>query len=117
MRMLEKNRSVAAQFLKNRDAWIRALVEDDSLAHPTVRVGIHLAMRTDGREASKGAWPAVSTIAKATHVSVRAVINALAELEGYTDRERPGVKCGRSYVIAKRKRNTGNRYWINFFWE
>lgn len=106
--------SQAATFLKNRDSWIREVIGDTDLCHPTVRVGIHLAMRMNGTRQS-GAWPKMATIAKLTGVSVRGVINALKDLEGFNRKAKDW--SGRRYITAERKRNVGNRYWLNFWWE
>jgi hypothetical protein len=51
------------------------------------------------------AWPSTKTIAKSTGVSLRSVLNALTALEDA------------SYLLAARKRNVGNRYWLRFWWE
>jgi hypothetical protein len=104
----------AAAFLKKRDSWLRAMVEDQALSHATVRVGVHIAMRMNGARQS-GAWPSTQTIALSAGVSVRAVLNAIDELEGL-DRK-TGEWTGTRYLTAERKRNSGNRYWLNFFWE
>lgn len=104
-------------FLKNRDKWIRDVVADTNLSHPTVRVAIHIAMRMDGRDTARGAWPSVVRISERTGVSARSVLNALNQLEGYVDREQPGRQSGKRYIVAQRKRNAGNKYWLNFHWE
>ena len=104
----------AAAFLKKRDSWLRAVVEDRSLSHSTVRVAVHIAMRMNGNKQS-GAWPSVATIAQSSGVSVRSVLNAIDELCGL-DRK-TGDWTGTRYLTADRKRNSGNRYWLNFFWE
>ena len=104
----------ATAFLKKRDAWLRAVVEDPDLSHATVRVAVHIAMRMNGNRQS-GAWPSTSTIAKSANVSVRSVLTAIDELSGI-DRK-TGEVTGNRYLIAERKRNVGNRYWLNFFWE
>lgn len=104
----------AAAFLKKRDSWLRAVVEDRSLSHSTVRVAVHIAMRMNGNKQS-GAWPSVATIAQSSGVSVRSVLNAIDELGGL-DRK-TGDWTGTRYLTAERKRNSGNRYWLNFFWE
>jgi len=104
----------AAAFLKNRDSWLREVVEDKTLAHSTVRVAVHIAMRMNGAKQS-GAWPSIATIAASSNVSVRGVLNALDELEG-KDRK-TGEWTGTRYLTVDRKRNVGNRYWLNFFWE
>jgi hypothetical protein len=101
-------------FLKKRDSWLRAVVEDENLSHSTVRVAVHIAMRMNGARQS-GAWPSTATIAKSAAVSVRAVLYALDELGGL-DRK-TGHWTGRRYLTIERKRNTGNRYFLNFFWE
>lgn len=106
--------SPAAAFLKKRDSWLRAVVEDENLSHSTVRVAVHIAMRMNGAKQS-GAWPSVSTIAKSSTVSVRAVLYALDELCGL-DRK-TGDWTGVRYLTIERKRNTGNRYFLNFFWQ
>lgn len=103
-----------AAFLKKRDSWLRAVVEDRDLSHSTVRVAVHIAMRMDGRKQS-GAWPSVATIAKSANVSVRGVLNAIDELCGLN--RKTGEWTGRRYLYAERKRNVGNTYWLNFFWE
>lgn len=104
----------ATAFLKKRDSWLRAVVEDRDLSHSTVRVGVHLAMRMNGNRQS-GAWPSVATIAKSAGVSVRSVLNAIDELSGLN--RKTGEWTGTRYLTVERKRNTGNRYWLNFFWE
>ncbi|MPR62733.1 helix-turn-helix domain-containing protein [Ochrobactrum intermedium] len=91
-----------AAYLKNRDLWIRMLVDDIDLSHATVRVGLHLAMRINADD--KAAWPSTATIAKLTGVSVRSVISALQALEDA------------GYLLCARKRNVGNRYWLRFKW-
>ncbi|HBQ33376.1 MAG TPA: hypothetical protein DD739_11950 [Ochrobactrum anthropi] len=91
-----------AAYLRNRDAWIRMLVDDLDLSHATVRVGLHIAMRINGTD--KDAWPSTATIAKLTGVSVRSVISALQALEDA------------GYLLCARKRNVGNRYWLRFKW-
>jgi hypothetical protein len=93
----------AAEFLRNRDKWIRELVEDDRLSHAAVRVGVHIAMRINADD--RAAWPSTKTIAKATGVSLRSVLSALTALEDT------------GYLLAARKRNVGNRYWLRFWWE
>lgn len=104
----------ASAFLKKRDSWLRAVVEDKRLAHSTVRVAVHIAMRMDGRKQS-GAWPSIRTISTGAAVSVRSVVYALDELCGL-DR-RTGDWTGVRYLSVERKRNVGNTYWLNFFWE
>jgi hypothetical protein len=104
----------ASAFLKNRDSWLRAVVEDRALSHSTARVAVHIAMRMNGNRQS-GAWPSTATIAKSSNVSVRSVLHAIDELCGL-DRE-TGEWSGVRYLTAERKRNTGNRYWLNFFWQ
>lgn len=106
--------SPTATFLKKRDAWLRAVVNDSNLAHPTVRVALHIAMRMDGRKQS-GAWPSTKTISKETGVSMRGVLYAIDELCGRDRKE--GSWSGVRYLHAERKRNTGNTYWLNFHWE
>ena len=106
--------SPAAAFLRKRDSWLRAVAEDLALAHPTVRVAVHIAMRMNGNKQS-GAWPSTKTIAKAVGVSVRSVLYAIDELSGL-DRK-TGKWTGVRYLTVDRKRNTGNRYWLNFHWE
>ena len=104
----------AAAFLKKRDSWLRAVVEDKTLSHSTVRVAVHIAMRMNGAKQS-GAWPSTATIARSAAVSVRAVLYGLDELCGL-DRK-TGHWAGRRYLTIERKRNVGNRYFLNFFWE
>lgn len=104
----------AATFLKNRDSWLRAVVEDSDLSHSTVRVAVHIAMRMNGNKQS-GAWPSTATIAKSAQVSVRSVLTAIDELSG-VDRK-TGEITSRPYLTVERKRNVGNRYWLNFFWQ
>jgi hypothetical protein len=104
----------ASAFLKNRDSWLRKVVEDETLSHATVRVAVHIAMRMNGNKQS-GAWPSVATIAKSACVSVRAVLNAIEELEGRDRKTRDWT--GTRYLTIERKRNSGNRYHLNFFWE
>ncbi len=104
----------AAAFLKNRDSWLRAVAEDRDLSHPTVRVALHIAMRMNGNKQS-GAWPSMATIALSTGVSVRAVLHAVDELCGLN--RKTGEWTGKRYLTVERKRNTGNRYWLNFFWQ
>jgi hypothetical protein len=104
----------AAAFLKKRDSWLRAVVEDHDLSHSTVRVAVHIAMRMNGNRQS-GAWPAVDTIAKSSGVGVRSVLRAIDELCGLN--RKTGEWTGTRYLTAERKRNVGNRYWLNFFWE
>lgn len=106
--------SPTTAFLKKRDAWLRAVVNDVRMAHPTVRVALHLAMRMDGRKQS-GAWPSTKTIAKSTGVSIRAVLYAIDELSGRDRAE--GNWSGVRYLHVERKRNIGNTYWLNFHWE
>jgi hypothetical protein len=103
-----------AAFLKNRDSWLRAVVEDPDLSHATVRVAVHIAMRMNGARQS-GAWPSIATIAQSCGVSVRSVLYALDELCGL-DRK-TGHWTGRRYLTIERKRNSGNRYWLNFDWQ
>lgn len=100
--MLKKVETTAAEYLRNRDAWIRMLVDDLDMSHTTVRVGLHIAMRINGED--RVAWPSTKTMAKLTGVSVRSVISALHSLED------------NGYLIASRKRNVGNRYWLKFKW-
>lgn len=104
----------ASAFLKKRDSWLRAVVEDHDLSHATVRVAVHIAMRMNGNRQS-GAWPSTDTIAKSAGVGVRSVIRALDELSGLN--RSTGEWTGTRYLTAERKRNVGNRYWLNFFWE
>lgn len=110
----------AAAFLKKRDTWLRAVVEDHNLSHATVRVAVHIAMRMNGNRQS-GAWPNTATIAKSIGVSVRSVLYAIDELTGLNrktdDPKKPREWTGTRYLTAERKRNVGNRYWLNFFWE
>lgn len=103
-----------AAFLKNRDSWLRAVVEDRALSHSTVRVAVHIAMRMNGARQS-GAWPSTATIAQSAGVSVRAVLYGLDELCGL-DRK-TGNWTGQRYLTIERKRNVGNRYWLNFWWQ
>jgi hypothetical protein len=104
----------AAAFLKKRDSWLRKVVEDETLAHATVRVGVHIAMRMNGSKQS-GAWPSVETIAASCNVGERSVLRAIDELCGLN--RATGEWTGTRYLTAERKRNAGNRYWLNFFWE
>lgn len=104
----------ASAFLKKRDSWLRAVVEDQDLSHATVRVAVHIAMRMNGNRQS-GAWPSTETIAASSSVGVRSVIRAIDELSGLN--RKTGEWTGTRYLTAERKRNTGNRYWLNFFWE
>lgn len=104
----------ATAFLKKRDSWLRAVVEDADLSHSTVRVAVHIAMRMNGNKQS-GAWPAVATIASSAHVGVSSVLRAIDELSGLN--RKTGEWTGTRYLTAERKRNSGNRYWLNFFWE
>jgi hypothetical protein len=104
----------ASAFLKKRDSWLRAVVEDRDLSHSTVRVAVHIAMRMNASRQS-GAWPSVATIAASSHVSVRSVLNAIDELCGLN--RKTGEWTGTRYLSAERKRNVGNRYWLKFFWE
>lgn len=104
----------ASAFLKKRDSWLRAVVEDHDLSHPTVRVGVHLAMRMNGNRQS-GAWPSTETIAEVAGVSVRSVLYAIDELSGLN--RKTGEWTGTRYLSVVRKRNFGNRYHLNFFWE
>lgn len=104
----------AAAFLKKRDSWLRAVVEDHDLSHSTVRVAVHIAMRMNGARQS-GAWPAITTIAESCGVGERSVIRAIDELLGLN--RKTGEWSGTRYLTADRKRNVGNRYWLNFFWE
>ncbi len=106
--------SPAASFLKRRDSWIREVVKDEKLSHPTVRVAIHLAMRMNGKKQS-GAWPSLNTIAAHAGVSKRSVIYAIDELTGLNRKTEKWD--GNRYIAAERKRNSGNRYWLNFWWE
>lgn len=100
--MTKKTPNEIREYLKNRDLWIRLLVDDLDMSHTTVRVGLHIAMRINGSD--REAWPATKTIAKMTGVSVRSVITALQALE-----------TG-GYLLCSRKRNVGNRYWLRFKW-
>lgn len=100
--MQKTPKSEITEYLQNRDEWIRLLIDDLDLSHATVRVGVHIAMRINAED--KDAWPATKTMAKMTGVSVRSVISALDALE------RGG------YLLVKRKRNVGNRYWLRFKW-
>jgi len=104
----------ATTFLKNRDSWLRAVVEDRDLSHPAVRVAVHIAMRMNGNKQS-GAWPSIETIAASSGVSVRSVLYAVDELSGLN--RKTGEWTGKRYLTVERKRNTGNRYWLNFFWQ
>lgn len=101
--MTEKN-TKTAEFLKNRDAWIRAVVNDPSMEHTTARVAVHLAMRM--RAAQQFCWPTIDTIAKETGVSRRAVSNALDKL------------CADDHKLILRtsRPNVGNIYALNFPW-
>jgi hypothetical protein len=105
----------AAAFLKRRDSWLRAVVEDPNLSHSTVRVAVHIAMRMNGARQS-GAWPSIKTISDSSAVSQRSVVHALDELSGLVDRKTLDWS-GRRYLAIERKRNTGNRYHLNFWWE
>ena len=99
----ESKPSATAAFLRNRDMWIRAVVESPDLGHAAVRVGVHIAMRMSGE--GDRAWPAIKTIAKSTGVSVRGVIDALARLED------------EKFLVCLRRRNVGNHYWLRFIWD
>lgn len=101
--MTKRNNAETADFLRNREKWIRALVEDARLSHATVRVGVHIALRINAED--REAWPATKTMAKSTGVHVRSVIRAIDAME----------ETG--YLLMARKRNAGNRYWLRFFWE
>jgi hypothetical protein len=103
-----------ADFLKKRDSWLRAVVEDRDLSHSTVRVAVHIAMRMNGARQS-GAWPSINTIAKSCGVGERSVLRAVDELLGLN--RKTGEWTATRYLTAERKRNVGNRYWLNFFWE
>lgn len=100
--MTKNSTNEVRAYLKNRDLWIRMLVDDLDMSHTTVRVGLHIAMRINGAE--RDAWPSTATIAKLTGVSVRSVISALQSLEDA------------GYLLCARKRNVGNRYWLRFKW-
>lgn len=101
--MVKPNKAETTEFLRKRDKWIRALVEDVRLSHATVRVGVHIALRINGED--REAWPSTMTMAKSTGVGVRSVIRAIDAME----------ETG--YLLMARKRNVGNRYWLRFFWE
>lgn len=101
--MSEKN-TEAAYFLKNRDAWIRMVVNDPDLEHTVVRVGLHIAMRM--RAGQQYCWPTIDTIAKDTGVSRRAVSNALDKL----------CEGDHKMVLRTSRPNRGNMYALNFPW-
>ena len=101
--MSEKNVN-AAQFLKNRDAWIRAVINDPEFGHTTARVAVHLAMRM--RATQQYCWPSIDTISEETGVSRRAVSSALDKL------------CAEDHrmILRTSRPNVGNIYALNFPW-
>lgn len=101
--MSEKN-TETANFLKNRDKWIRELINDPTTEHTTARVGVHLAMRL--RASQQFCWPTIDTISRETGVSRRAVSNALDKL------------CAGDHkrVIRTSRPNVGNMYSLFFPW-
>lgn len=101
--MSEKN-TETTKFLKNRDAWIRMVVNDPDLDHTAARVAVHIAMRL--RATQQFCWPTINTISRETGVSRRAVSSALDKL------------CADDYKLILRtsRPNVGNIYALNFPW-
>jgi AraC-like DNA-binding protein len=106
--------SAATSFLRKRDSWIRSVIDDDRLSHTAARIGVHIAMRMNGSKQS-GAWPSISTMANQCGMSRRTVSDAVNELCGYDRKAKEWTD--RRYLTAERKRNRGNRYWLNWWWE
>lgn len=101
---MDEKKSKTAHFLKNRDDWIRAVINDPGVSHTTARVAVHIAMRLRGDQ--RFCWPSIDTIAKDTGVSRRAVSMAL------------DVLCDedRRFVFRESRPNVGNMYSLNFPW-
>ena len=101
---MDEKKSTTAQFLKNRDEWIRTVVNDPTLSHTTARVAVHIAMRL--RSDQRFCWPSIDTIAAETGISRRAVSTALDKL------------CDKDWrlVLRQSRRNVGNTYSLNFPW-
>lgn len=102
----------SAQFLKNRDEWIRWVVNNPELDHSVSRVGVSLAMRMRGDQ--QYCWPSIDTIHKDTGVSRRAISNALDVLAGGVD-DKTG-EDRQVYIFRQSRPNVGNIYALNFPW-
>jgi DNA-binding transcriptional ArsR family regulator len=109
-RMSKKNAN--AVFLKNRDTWIRAVVNNPTMAHTTARVGLHIAMRM--RSDQQYCWPSIETISNDTGVSMRSVSTALDVLCGSPDKDTGEV--GLVYLNRQSRPNVGNIYSLTFPW-
>lgn len=101
---MSENHTNAAHFLKNRDAWIRAVINDPNLDHTVARVAVHIAMRL--RSSQQFCWPSIDTISKETGVSRRAVSIALDKL----------CEGDHKLVLRTSRRNVGNIYSLIFPW-
>lgn len=101
--MTEKN-TETTKFLKNRDQWIRLVINDPNLEHTTARVAVHIAMRMRAKQ--QHCWPSIDTIAKETGVSRRAVSNALDTL----------CTGDMKLILRTSRPNQGNLYVLNFPW-
>ena len=101
--MNEEMPKTGAHYLRNRDEWIRMVVDCPDLTHVQVRVAMHLAMRMNIRD--RDCWPSIKTIAESVGCSQRSVITALDVLRD------------EGFVGMERKRNAGNRYWLMFKWQ
>lgn len=108
--MSEKKSS--AGFLRNRDQWVRMLVNDPTFSHVAVRVGIHLAMRM--RSDQQFCWPSIKTISDETGVSERGVSMALDMLAGGVDKD--GV-VHRRMIFRQSRPNVGNLYALVYPWQ
>lgn len=110
IRMSKKNAN--AIFLKNRDAWIRAVVNNPDMEHTTARVAVHIAMRM--RSDQQFSWPSIDTISNETGVSRRSVSTALDVLCGEPDKDTG--EFGTRYLLRQSRPNVGNIYSLSFPW-
>jgi hypothetical protein len=101
--MTDEQKPSAAHFLRNRDAWIRSVLECNELTHVQARVGVHLAMRMSVR--TQFCWPSIETIATSIGASQRSVISSIDTLDELR------------FIGVERKRNLGNKYWLRFKWQ
>lgn len=101
--MTQQQNPTGPHYLRNRDEWIRLVVDNHDLTHVQVRVALHLAMRMNIR--TRDCWPSIETVAKSINASQRSVISALDVLRD------------EGLMGMERKRNKGNRYWLMFKWQ
>lgn len=100
--------SIAGEWYRDRDEWVRHLLGREYVSSDCQRVGIFIAMHMNRRD--NHTKHQQSTIAKDLNLSVETVKRAVKKLreEGFIDREQ----------VARGKRNRAvNHYFLIFPWK